>query len=289
MIESGKERAMTELTTEQVRSILRWGAIGGILPTLAKIAGTFGANFDAPIPNLSGVAIAVVLYGVIGAVVARGIGNAEIKQAIFAGIAAPAILVSVIAGVSDSKSLRLDQSRPGKNVNISLFSSAYAQTPRPLELNSAPPSPTVAPPPAAGAAPKHDEPKKNPQLNLDDFRSLDVYVTKESNYPIQGYLTIYSVNDGVSTPISTLNLDANSTMKQFMIQIPKNTSERRFVSKTGAQADIKASDFSNVTLSLYPKTTTLNDFLWALGSTRTLGIGEMRAQVLSPNLQQGPK
>jgi hypothetical protein len=67
-----------------------WGAIGGMLPTLGKVAGTFGANFDAPMPNLVGVSIALGLYAILGSIMARVIGNSDLKQAVVAGIAAPA-------------------------------------------------------------------------------------------------------------------------------------------------------------------------------------------------------
>jgi hypothetical protein len=36
----------------EIRAMFVWGAIGGMMPTLGKIAGTFGANFDAPPPRL---------------------------------------------------------------------------------------------------------------------------------------------------------------------------------------------------------------------------------------------
>jgi hypothetical protein len=68
---------------------------GGMLPTLGKVAGTFGANFDAPMPNLVGVSIALGLYAILGSIMARVIGNSDLKQAVVAGIAAPAMVVSI--------------------------------------------------------------------------------------------------------------------------------------------------------------------------------------------------
>jgi hypothetical protein len=275
-----KENVMSDLTRGQIREILGWGAIGGILPTLSKIAGTFGANFDAPVPNLYGVGIAVALYGFIGAVVARGIGNAEVKQAIFAGIAAPAILVSVIAGVSDSKSLHTNQTpnqlqgqapRAVKSSSINLFSSAYAQT-----------APTL--PGAMGvqpAAPTLKEKEKSKDTTLPaKVRTLDLQVNSDSNYPVQGYVAVYSVTNGKSTPVSTLSVDTNAFARKYTIQVPTDTTALRFVTKSGAETTVPTNKFNNIGLSIYAKPTTSNDFLWALGGTRTLGIGDLTAKTL---------
>ena len=53
--------AVRRPSREGLQTMLLWGAVGGMLPTLSKIAGTFGANFDAPPPRLLGVSIALVL------------------------------------------------------------------------------------------------------------------------------------------------------------------------------------------------------------------------------------
>ena len=83
--------------------MLMWGAMGGVLPTIAKIASGFAANFDAPFPNAVGVLIALGGYAFLGAVIGRAMGNPDMKQALIAGIAAPAILTNVVNGVSESK------------------------------------------------------------------------------------------------------------------------------------------------------------------------------------------
>ena len=50
--------------------------------------------------------MAIVLYGLIGAVIARAMGNSDMKQALFAGIAAPAIVLSVLNGATESKNTK---------------------------------------------------------------------------------------------------------------------------------------------------------------------------------------
>lgn len=151
---------MTDFTSEQVREMLIWGAVGGALPTLAKIAGTYGSNFDAPMPNVLGVAVAIALYSLIGAVVARAMGHSEMKQALFAGIAAPAIVVSVLAGASDSNSVRREVAR--RSDNIGLLSPAFAQN---------------SPPPSAGT------------------RDLVLDIKTLGDYPIEGTVGMYAISD----------------------------------------------------------------------------------------------
>jgi len=96
-------------------SMFLWGAVGGMLPTLGRMAGTYGADFSAPLPHWSGVLLAVGLYAVIGAIMARAVGNAEMKQALFAGIAAPAIVLSVYNGASETKNDKADVAKQISN------------------------------------------------------------------------------------------------------------------------------------------------------------------------------
>jgi hypothetical protein len=100
------------------RSMFLWGAVGGTLPTLGRIAGTYAANFEAPAPAWLGVFLALSLYAFIGAVIARAMGNGEMKQALIAGIAAPAIITNVFNGVSEGR-IRVG--------DLSLFGVAHAQ------------------------------------------------------------------------------------------------------------------------------------------------------------------
>jgi hypothetical protein len=52
-----------------------------------------------------GVAAATAIYAFIGRIIARAMGEVEMKQALIAGIAAPAILTNVFNGASEGKKL----------------------------------------------------------------------------------------------------------------------------------------------------------------------------------------
>src|SRR4051812_34079531 len=96
------EGDMAEFTRPQVRTMIVWGAIGGALPTLARIAAASGTAVDSPIPNL-GVLIGLALYAVIGGIVARAMENPEMKHSLFSGIAAPAIVASLLTGATEGR------------------------------------------------------------------------------------------------------------------------------------------------------------------------------------------
>lgn len=96
------------------------GAIGGIVPTLATLATTYVTVPETPMPT-SGLYFGVMLWAVVGGIVALGNHTPEVRNAIFAGIAAPAIVTNVISGASEAQINRADF------VGVGLISSAYAQ------------------------------------------------------------------------------------------------------------------------------------------------------------------
>jgi hypothetical protein len=230
--------------SEEIRTMFAWGAIGGALPTLGKIAGTYGANFDAPMPHISGVLAALALYGIIGSVVARAVGNPDLKQALFAGIAAPAIVVSVIAGVGDSKS----QQTKSQGAANRFFSSAFAQG---------------LPAPTSGVS-----------------RSISINVDLSSSYPVVGTIQIFSKGAENSTPVGAVTL--NGAPLQTTVQVPRDTTTLVFKAESGANAQVNVTDQAAVSVNVVPKTSALQDFKWALGSQRALDIGALDARPADP-------
>jgi hypothetical protein len=88
---------------------MRWwaifllGALGGILPTIARLATVYANAPDTPAPAI-GVLYAALGFAIIGGVIALTTQTADIRSAIFAGISAPAIISGVASGI--------DQARP---------------------------------------------------------------------------------------------------------------------------------------------------------------------------------
>jgi hypothetical protein len=107
---------MTEVTDSR-SALFLFGAFGGIMPTLANLATTYVAIPDTPMPAW-GLLFGVVLFALIGGGVALTNTSREVRQAIFAGIAAPAIMTSIIAGSTDG----------GGKRRAEFITSAHAQT-----------------------------------------------------------------------------------------------------------------------------------------------------------------
>jgi hypothetical protein len=228
---------MASFTTDELRSMFIWGGIGGALPTLGKIAGTYGANFDAPSPRVLGVLIAIALYGTIGAIIARAIGNPDVKQALFAGIAAPAIVISVLTGASDSQSLH-----PGaQGSSASLFSPAFAQAP--------PGSPQGT-------------------------RSIVIRPQIVGSYPVGGAIQVTAKSRNRVTQVGTVQLNPGSA--PTTLHIPSGPTTLLFTSE-GAQTQVEVDNQPAILVKVTPMTSVTQDLKWALGTQRALAIGKLEA------------
>jgi hypothetical protein len=78
-------------------SIFAFGAFGGILPMLAILASTYCVNPETPLPALA-LYLALMTWAIVGGGVALTNTSLEKREAIFAGIAAPAIIMSLVFG-----------------------------------------------------------------------------------------------------------------------------------------------------------------------------------------------
>jgi hypothetical protein len=236
------------ISTDEARSILLWGAVGGSLPTLGKIAGTYGANFDAPLPNILGVVIAVTLYSLIGSVVSRAVGNPDVKQALFAGIAAPAIVVSVITGASDGRT-HTANANPAAKRDGYFISSAYAQTP---------------PARQSGA-------------------TRQILIETQSTAPVTGNIDVYATvpaatgNGTVNKQVGTVSV--NQSYQRQPVEVPENATSLTFSSgPASASLPNTSDDNDRVQLKLTPQPSGGKDLFWALGGKRQFDIGGIDAK-----------
>ncbi|WP_432283399.1 hypothetical protein SLT36_15325 [Aminobacter sp. BA135] len=76
-----------------------FGGFGGVLPTLANMASTYVSVPATPMPEY-GIYLGLLLWAVVGGGVALTNTSYEARQAIFAGVAAPAILLNIVAGAT---------------------------------------------------------------------------------------------------------------------------------------------------------------------------------------------
>ena len=109
-----------------------FGALGGCCPTIAKLASYYSTQWGAPPPEL-GVLIAMLLFALLGGIVAIAVGSQEIKAAIIAGIAAPGIVTNIISGqniANPSPMYQTQHSAQENSTNDPFFGvrSSYAQS-----------------------------------------------------------------------------------------------------------------------------------------------------------------
>ncbi|MET4315889.1 hypothetical protein [Bradyrhizobium sp. RT4b] len=239
--------------TGGLAGMLGWGAVGGALPTISKIAGTYGADFAAPPPQWDGVLIAIALYAVIGAVVARAMDNRDMKQALFAGIAAPAIVASILAGVTDSKRINPPSTQspsttpiPAPTKSGLLISSAFAQ---------------AAPAPAGP-----------------DFRPFVIEAAVDGEIPVRGELKVQAiVPSGSPKDIGVMPIQG--AFYRAVLNVPKQATALRFVSRPGdVTYEVPLSGQDRIFLKILPRPTTNRDLLWALGGQRLFEIGGISKQ-----------
>jgi hypothetical protein len=91
------------MTPAQKKSVFYFGMLGGALPTCATLASTYVASPETPLPTF-GLFFGWALWAIIGGAVALMNTSPETRHAIFAGIAAPAILLNIISGATEAGS-----------------------------------------------------------------------------------------------------------------------------------------------------------------------------------------
>lgn len=101
------------------------GALGGICPMVSKLASSYTVNPGQPLPE-AGIYIGLVLFALLGAIVSLGFGAAEVRAAIVAGIAAPAIVTNVVAGAQ--KDGGAPAAEPPQTAWYEVIGAAHAQT-----------------------------------------------------------------------------------------------------------------------------------------------------------------
>lgn len=187
-----------------------WGGFGGVLPTVSKMASTYVAAPGTPLPEI-GLLLGVVLWAIVGGGVALSNTNYETRQAIFAGIAAPAVLANLISGVTS-------QATPHESAML-FGIAAYAQ---PSDVQDAGGGAVIFSPSVNGGLPRSDalpvtaevktgdETKIVPLGEITDFSSPTAFAVPAgtsqvfvSDMPVATTGTVTNVDVSVTTAPSS--------------------------------------------------------------------------------------
>jgi hypothetical protein len=221
--------------------------VGGIIPTLSRMASTYVSDPGTPLPEV-GMFFGLLLFFVIGAVLAYAFSETNIRQAFILGVCAPGIITNIVAGVNEAES----SGQVAYLDTLPLVSAAYAQTRHPTPF-----TPVVRAAPAAALTASPVERKIIVNSDLSgasawDKKNIMISVTaiardgKRRN--IAGF-PAYQQNIEVVVPRDTSMIEIRAAGIASQVELPDRPFEQAVVSST---------------IHVEGK----RDFLWALGAKR---------------------
>ena len=227
--------------------------IGGLLPTLAKLATTYTVTPNSPPPG-TGIYVGLALFFVIGCVLAYALSETNVRQALLLGISAPAIITNIVAGAPESKVTRWN----GEQDIVAMFiPSAKAQdTPKPRSnpASAATSSPAQRQLTVVSNAPQADSWSKERLRVGVEFFAADGRLLRQDYVPA-------STQSTLGVPAETTRVKLSSGGKTDEADLP----------------NVARSSVS-VTLQVSGK----NDLLWALGARRRPVVSNLEA-TFAPN------
>lgn len=110
------------------------GGLGGTMPTLTRLGAALVTESDPSLPHPAFL-IGLAIYFIIGAVLVYAFSETSLKRAFLAGIAAPALIANVVAGVQEASDTRPEsvanpsvETRQGAVAGLWFIRTAHAQT-----------------------------------------------------------------------------------------------------------------------------------------------------------------
>jgi sporulation protein YlmC with PRC-barrel domain len=222
--------------------------IGGMIPTISRLASTYVTDPTTPLPE-PGLYFGLFLFFIIGSVLAVAFSETNLRQAFIIGVCAPGIITNIVAGVNDAKSA---------TQTVDLFrmrsiSSAYAQTQ------------TSASTTLAGSA------------NEADTNSIQIPAQKKILIKSQLVGASSWDEENISIYLAVIGKDGSrKSMYRFPaikgnieIRIPEESSAI-YISASGSATKIQLpeNDYSEAVIHTHIVVEGKNDFLWALGAKR---------------------
>jgi len=240
-----------------------------MLPTLSKLAAALVAAPSAPIPA-RGFYLGLAIFFLIGATTAYALAERVVKEAFFAGIAAPAIIASIISGATGAQLQGPPQKPPAAGTASKGawafqlgFSSAFAEEAKQDTKSNEPSSGQgTEPTPATEEEAKFKYSIVSLPSGATDWRTKDDgirLVLKESG----GKLLHYKLPVGYSQlqvttdkPITEIKMEASGTSSKVL---PLRSNE-------GGK------------ILIHPYVETEKDFWWALGGKGSPIVKNLSAQ-----------
>jgi hypothetical protein len=238
-----------------VAGVLACGGLGGLLPTLTKLAPIYIEVQAPPLPA-PGFYLGLAIFFLVGAIVAGAYRERDCAKALLLGVAAPGLITNYLAGQSTIPALpATTTSAPAKDANQVIgallgAAPAYAQR-----------SSSTA---AQASAPDASVITVVPRL-----------VNGRTPYSIKPVQLQFVDKDG-----SVLQTTFLSPRVATTLSVPQGSKAiRALADDRQTSANLPAGDFSMADLDLAMYVSKGNDLVWALGGTRAARVDALTASV----------
>lgn len=238
--QAGNQAKTLEMSAIQMLGIFIAGGIGGLMPTLVKMAPVYIQDDGTPLPA-AGFYLGLSIFFVIGAIVALASKETDFGKAILLGIAAPGIVTNFLAGKAEGA--QIAQPVAAHDIDANQIFSALMGTGPALAQSTT----TIAPTPSANS----------PQLKVVPH----VTGSKVKLKPLK--LQFFSADGAV---LLTRDVDARH---ETTLEVPIGASLVRTTSDgKSTDARLPANQYSDADLNLDLQVAKGNDLMWAFGAPR---------------------
>ena len=225
--------------------------VGGLLPTLSKLAASFAAQPDQPLPGwhfLIALGIFFILGGVLNVPFNR---ENDLAKALTLGIAAPALITNILAGAANAPNQPTLGPHGAATERSFMIESAFAQSTTPSDASGGVPSP--GPPVPAG--PPVPGVEVSVQWQIVGYPRLDSNVVSVDADGRSVGRVFIGVPSTLIVPGGTHTITFSIISNQHPIQsgsitLPNNTAHVQILAEVGTRIPGE------------------NDFLWGLGRPR---------------------
>lgn len=232
--------------------------LGGLMPTICKLAATYVTNPEAALPQWN-LFFGLGLFFFIGAILAYAFTETDLRRAFILGIAAPAIITNIMAGANlPGKSVSNGASLPAMHGGIGLVRDAHAG-----EMIKKTPEKQL-----------HVEgtPAKLVQVRIHFAPNIQARQLGDTKVQIAAVL-----KDGKEVALGSFTPAPDSVVSPFL---PPNTvsilfREGGIVAKQEIPTGGTGPFDITVNLSFQPR----NDFLWSLGYKREMALTGIQPQL----------
>lgn len=240
-----------------------FGGLGGVLPTIATLAGTLVSNPEMQVPAI-GYWLGLVLWALVGGGIALTNSSPDVRQAVFAGIAAPAILAGVISGAGEANVRRKTAEQTSSfAISLGLVTLGLVQPASAQIAGSSVPRGSIDAGSIfseSGAAPNTIIIKPEVNGGLPSSVSIPVQVQVPST---QG-------------PPKEVAVGAIFTLSgPTVVSVPNNATA---VIIGGQLVPILDTIPTTIELSVRTKPSSVGDFFWALGAKRSYTVQDFQAK-----------